>query len=59
MASDKLSKLRRPVLLLDLTLYQNEKEESKHITFELSKEELDTLIGTLEGINNELIKLKA
>jgi len=59
MASDKLSKLRQPVALLDFTIYQNEKEETKHITFELTKSELDDFINTLESINQELIKLKA
>mgnify|MGYP002785962703 CR=1 FL=1 len=59
MASDKISKLRQPVLLLQLSLYQNEKSKADTVTVELTKDELDGLISKFEGINQELQKLKA
>lgn len=51
LASDKISKLRHPVLLLQLSLYQNEKSKSCSVTLELTKEELDQLIATLDVVN--------
>jgi hypothetical protein len=51
MASDKISKLRQPVLLLQLKLHQNEQAKATTVTIELTKDELDSLIAKLEGVN--------
>lgn len=48
MGSSKLASLREPLLQLDLIL---ESKDSKHILdLELSKDELDTFINTMENI---------
>ena len=52
LASDKISVQRIPLLLLSLKLNVNEKEQTKTVTLELTREELDKLIATLEEVNS-------
>ena len=42
---------RIPLLLLNLKLNVNEKGQTKSVTLELTREELDALIASLEEIN--------
>lgn len=43
---------RIPLLLLNLKLNANEKDQTRSVTIELTREELDGLIATLEEINS-------
>ena len=42
---------RIPLLLLNLKLNVNEKDATKSVNLELTREELDGLIATLEEVN--------
>lgn len=59
LASDKISKFRQGLLLVELKVFENSSGEEKFITIEFTKEELDSFIATLDEINTELVKLKA
>jgi hypothetical protein len=51
--------MRQTLLLVELRVHQNMKGEDKFVTIEFTKDELDAFIATLDGINQELLKLKA
>eukprot|EP01104_Vermistella_antarctica_P004283 TRINITY_DN14767_c0_g1_i1.p3 TRINITY_DN14767_c0_g1~~TRINITY_DN14767_c0_g1_i1.p3 ORF type:complete len:214 (-),score=54.55 TRINITY_DN14767_c0_g1_i1:1106-1747(-) len=67
MSSDKISSLQEPVLLLNLSLSENDASGDKSeggvkkrdVLLELSKDELDSLIESLESANEVVGKLKS
>jgi len=58
LASDTVSQCREPLLLLSLRLGKNDDENFKELILELTRDDLDKLIGQLETVNDEVIKLK-
>jgi len=58
-SSEKLSQLREPVLLLHLSVHDNNgKGEKEDIILELPKGDLNSLIKTLESVNQSVQELK-
>jgi hypothetical protein len=58
LASGHISVQRKPLLLLNLKLNVNEKDQTKSVTLEMTREELDGLISTLEDVNKEVSQLR-
>jgi len=55
LASDKLSTLREPLLLLTLALHENGQTRDVHVEF--SKSELDLFLKSCEEVHREVVKL--
>ena len=49
MSSDKLASIKEPVVALDFDVVEN--GEDRNVSVELSKEELDSLVSSLEAAN--------
>ncbi|XP_074620035.1 COMM domain-containing protein 8-like [Acropora palmata] len=56
MASDRLASIREPTLTLDFNI--DEHGEEKHISVELTSDELKNLISSLESANKVVMQLK-
>eukprot|EP01126_Amoeba_proteus_P013293 TRINITY_DN1561_c0_g2_i2.p1 TRINITY_DN1561_c0_g2~~TRINITY_DN1561_c0_g2_i2.p1 ORF type:complete len:202 (+),score=39.83 TRINITY_DN1561_c0_g2_i2:177-782(+) len=56
-ASDSVTQCREPLLLVTLKL-ANFDGDQKNLVVELTRDELDKLIETLEHVNEEVVKLK-
>lgn len=56
MSSDKLASIKEPVVALDFDVVEN--GEDRNVSVELTKEELDSLVSSLEAANKVVMQLR-